>query len=148
MSPRKLKAITAYAPVGSKFVGAPDPKDEDFLILSYNRKITIEYFSKKGYEPSLPTEYNQSFVSMRKGIINLIIVTNFAEFCGFLIAAVLCRKYKVFDKNERVLVHEAFRHRKFNAVDFSVDNETGLVGTIEIKKHAPMPPGKEEEAPL
>ena len=121
--------LVAWALVGSFHAGLPDWKDKDTLILSHDTGATRAWLEIGGWVDGAAdfsrTDYRgASFISMRHGEFNAIILHLDSEFYGFLAAFYLCKKYKVTDKSDRVLIHESLRARAFTPGEFHHDQKT------------------------
>ena len=111
------KGVLNVALFGSRAVGcAKENSDYDYLVLVKERPRTISgWYDIYGFIPDVDDPlYGVDFSSWRKDNINLIFTDNPEYFKVTLEASEFCKKYKVFDKDDRCKVHEAFRdQRKF-----------------------------------
>lgn len=113
-----------WARVGSFHLGDPSFHDKDFLMLAYPHDNIEAWLAENAWKPCVSVDYMQSFKAYRKDCRNIIVVSKESEFYGFMAAFYLCKKYKVFNKPDRVLIHEAMRRRNYTPCDFTVDNST------------------------
>ena len=115
------KGVLNVALFGSRAVGcAKENSDYDYLVLVKERPCTNSgWFDIYGFRPDVDDPlYGVDFSSWRKDNINLISTDDPEHFRVTLEASEFCKKYKVFDKDDRCKVHEAFRaQRKFWATE-------------------------------
>ena len=111
------KGVLNVALFGSRAVGcAKENSDYDYLVLVKGRPCTNSvWYDIYGFEPDVDDPlYGVDFSSWRKDNINLIFTDNPEYFKATLGASEFCKKYQVFDKDDRCKVHKAFRdQRKF-----------------------------------
>ena len=106
---KKLDVIK-IAPFGSRAVGcATDKSDYDYLVL-VKQKPTMDDMHNTGFLPDAGDPlYGEYFSSWRSGDINLVFTDIPGYFDATMEACEFCRKYKVYDKADRCLIHEKFR---------------------------------------
>ena len=95
-------------PVGSQITCNPKPvgTDIDYLILT-DKSIAIPHLKKEGFiEEGLPDFYtgndNGGFVSMRKGLTNVILTSDIEFYNKFLQATELAKKFNLIHKKDRI----------------------------------------------
>jgi hypothetical protein len=117
--------VRKWARVGSEAVGAPSPADRDFICFG-DYGIIIAALLDLDFDSDAPEAYARSndFTSMRRGNDNVIVIRDEVEYYAFLAATHLCKKYKVFDKEDRVAIHEAFRAGMRMQCDVDVNTNT------------------------
>ena len=98
------------APFGSRVVGcATEKSDYDYLVLVKQRPSTSDMFDT-GFEPdSGDPLYGAYFSSWRSGDVNLVFTNSADYFDATVEACEFCKKYKVYDKADRCMIHEKFR---------------------------------------
>jgi len=92
-------------------MGHPSPQDIDFLAFGENYATASEWFINNGWDEAVVEEYKRTnaFSSFRKDNYNVILIREPTEYYSFLGAFHICKKYKIFDKTDRVAVHEGMR---------------------------------------
>lgn len=117
--------IEKWVRVGSHAMGAPHPHDIDYvcLLAKTQRTHARQWFTDNGWRNGAAADYDLEY-SFRRMEHNVIIVTDESEFYGFMGAFVMCRKYKVFNKSDRVLIHEGLRRLPFTNVRCTVNKKT------------------------
>jgi len=119
-----LPPCEMWARVGSFHLGDPAFKDKDYLFLAFNASKTKGWFAAHGWEQAISDAYAKGFESFRKDERNAIVLSCSREFYGFLAAYHICKKYKIFSKSDRVLIHEAMRKRTYTPCDISFNQNT------------------------
>lgn len=106
---KKLDVIK-IAPFGSRAVGcATEKSDYDYLVLVKKRPSTRD-MNNTGFLPDAGDPlYGEYFSSWRSGDRNLVFTDIPEYFDATVEACAFCRKYKVYDKADRCLIHEKFR---------------------------------------
>lgn len=95
--------------VGSQVVpgAATETSDTDWLVLTYDRGALLSYLQEKGYENRSGDCYPmKDFVSLRKGMANILVVWEESYFNRFMDACVLAKRLKLVDKEHRVILHK------------------------------------------
>jgi predicted nucleotidyltransferase len=101
---------TSMAPFGSRVVGcATEKSDYDYLVLVHRRPSTRD-MDYTGFYPDADNPlYGTYFSSWRKDDVNLIFTDSAEYFNATVDACEFCKKYKVYDKADRCMIHEKFR---------------------------------------
>jgi predicted nucleotidyltransferase len=101
---------TSMAPFGSRVVGcATEKSDYDYLVLVHRRPSTRD-MDYTGFYPDADNPlYGTYFSSWRKDDVNLIFTDSAEYFNATMDACEFCKKYKVYDKADRCMIHEKFR---------------------------------------
>lgn len=102
--------IIKFAPFGSQVVGcATEKSDYDYVILCKRRPDEAD-MEGTGFENDASDPlYGQDFSSWRKGDVNLVFTDSRFFFDAAVEATAFCKKYKIYDKEDRCKVHMAFR---------------------------------------
>lgn len=115
MEPLKILAkldVISMRLFGSRAVGcAKEDSDYDYLVLveeipklSFLKELGLEQDAKT------PDVYLKSgFTSWRFGDINLVFTDDPSHYETTIDACVFCKKYEIYDKADRIKVHEMFR---------------------------------------
>ena len=106
----KLSGFKRMAPFGSRVVGcATKDSDYDYLVLVKDRPSLPE-MEGSGFTPDATDPlYGPYFSSWKKDKINLVFTDNVEYYESTLEACEFCRKYKVYDKEDRCHLHTKFR---------------------------------------
>jgi hypothetical protein len=101
---------TNMAPFGSRVVGcATEKSDYDYLVLVHQRPSTRD-MQYTGFKPDASDpSYGRYFSSWRKDDVNLVFTDSVEYFNATVDACEFCKKYKVYDKADRCMIHEKFR---------------------------------------
>ena len=110
MNALKKLDVIKMAPFGSRVVGcATEKSDYDYLVL-VKRRPTMREMHNTEYLPDAGDPlYGDYFSSWRFGDTNLVFTDIPEYFKATMEACEFCRKYKVYDKDDRCLIHEKFR---------------------------------------
>lgn len=103
---------TSMAPFGSRVVGcATEKSDYDYLVLvNQNQRPSTRDMEGTGFYPDAADPlYGEYFSSWRNNDINLVFTDSVDYFNATVEACEFCRKYKVYDKSDRCMIHEKFR---------------------------------------
>lgn len=95
--------------VGSQAVpgGATEMSDTDWLILTYDRGALLSHLQEEGYENRSGEYYPmKDFVSLRKGMSNVLVVGEESYFNRFVDACVLAKRLKLVDRGHRLILHK------------------------------------------
>lgn len=95
--------------VGSTYTCSPAPIDTDIdvLMLVVDQIDFVTHCMLDGYRAdSTYVNLLSRFISVRKGNINIIVTQDNEFFNRFSLAADLCKKLNLLDKELRILVHE------------------------------------------
>jgi len=97
---------------GSQYVGcANEDSDIDYLLLVPSRPQEKDLQPLGWYPDSTDPLYGDDFSSWRNVLsnVNLVFTDKPGYYKASLYAATFCKKYKVFNKADRIKLHEAFR---------------------------------------
>lgn len=115
MEPLKILAkldIISMRLFGSRAVGcAKEDSDYDYLVL-VEEFPKLSFLKGLGLEQDAPTEevYNTAvFRSWRFGDINIVFTEDLSHYEATTEACDFCKKHKIYDKSDRIAVHEMFR---------------------------------------
>lgn len=102
--------FSRIAPFGSREVGCETKEsDYDYLVL-VNSRPTLDDMADTGFVPDAQDPlYGEDFSSWRKDDVNLVFTDLETYFNAALEACQFCKKYKVYDKVDRCMIHEKFR---------------------------------------
>lgn len=94
--------------VGSQAVpgAATETSDTDWLILTYDRGALLSHLQSKGYEREDGGYPLKDFISLRKGMSNVLVVWEESYFNRFVEACALAKRLKLMDKEHRVILHK------------------------------------------
>ena len=109
-----VRGVLNVALFGSRVVGcAKEGSDYDYLVLVKERPVLDSEWFRLGFEPdTMDPLYGEDFSSWRKGNINLVFTDNPDYFKVTLEASEFCKKYEVYDKEDRCKIHETFRDQQ------------------------------------
>lgn len=103
--------VLSYATFGSRYIGcASEDSDYDWLLLVKDWPKPTDIL---GYEPDAAFDdyyVGSGFRSYRKGDVNLVFTTSESFFHSTKKARDFCYKYQVFDKVDRIMIHDAIRN--------------------------------------
>ena len=94
--------------VGSRVTCSPAPTDTDLDILCLTKDLTD--FIDVSMDWKMEEAYGliTSFLSFRKGEVNLIVTNDEKFYNAFEAACDLCKALNLMDKKQRIAVHDAF----------------------------------------
>lgn len=102
------------SPFGSRAVGcAKEDSDYDYLVLVRKRPSHGDAIVSGFSVDDKNALYGPIFSSWRKDNVNLVFTDSEDFFNVTLEATEFCAKHKVFDKADRIRVHESFREHIF-----------------------------------
>lgn len=113
MMPDLPKRTIMFGRVGSTMIPGCVPVDDDYLVLVMYISESVNHAKELGYTTQMEDVYDDTlFVSMRKGRVNLIIVSDPNHYDRFMLALRLCIAARITDKPTRVMIHNAITSYK------------------------------------
>lgn len=108
-------------PTGSYEICDPPVTDTDRDFLVYQSRSNSMPFIDRGYSlppsqevgeyPKEIERFGESFLSYTKGQVNLIVTSQSHYFHASILATRLCKKLNLLDKEDRIAVFRAIRHK-------------------------------------
>ena len=112
--------VRKVEPFGSRVIGcATENSDYDYLVLATHRPSTSD-LEGTGFVPDAKDPlYGVDFSSWKRGDVNLVFTDSEQYFQSTIEACVFCKKYKVYNKQDRCTLHKVFRDAvKYNTSVF------------------------------
>lgn len=107
----------AYALVGSRVIkGVEDPKDYDYIVLCRRRRSKIKKLEKAGFHVEAGrascygAEFLKSFVSLRRGVIDIILTQDRSFYRNFIRASDVCVALDLISREDRIRVHKTLMY--------------------------------------
>lgn len=135
---KKLLPNAKIYPCGSRYVCNPPVMHTDVDFLVYSEAGVSRKLEAAGWDNATWQDYcgnisaDDSFVSWRKGSVNLIVMTSKRGADRFNVATHISRAYNIRPKYARVLVYEALRrHPEWSAIKAWLADYPKLITFLE-----------------
>lgn len=102
--------VQEHKHVGSTYICDPAPTDTDIdiLLLVNDKTLFVNYLKSQGWVCHYHYDFHKTtFLSLKKGVLNIIVTSSPSYYYRFALAADVCKKLNLLKKEDRCMVHDA-----------------------------------------